>query len=83
MVKEIEAVVWEAGNMILTAHLDNQKVHQKVDPSNYVTDYDVKIRQFLINHLTEILPGCSFFGEEDPAENEKSVGTGDTFLLIR
>ena len=81
MMKEIEAIVREAGKMILEAHVGKAEIHAKTGPANFVTDYDVKIQKFLIEKLSAVLPDCSFFGEEDTAENQKKVGTGYTFFI--
>lgn len=81
MMKEIEAVVWEAGKMILEAHVEKDEIHAKKGPANFVTDYDVKIQKFLINELSAILPGAGFYGEEDTEKNQRRVGTGYTFFI--
>ena len=79
--KKIEGVVRDAGKTLLSAHLEMNEVHQKAGPANFVTDYDVKIQAQLIRELSLILPGCSFFGEEDTAGNEHKVGEGYTFFI--
>ena len=48
--------------MILSAHLKDSDIHQKKGPANFVTDYDVKIQEFLILELSKLFPGCAFFG---------------------
>ena len=78
---QIEASIREAGRMILEAHIQNSNIHQKSGPANFVTDYDVKIQKFLIDRLTEILPGCSFYGEEDTEHNEHILGNNPTFFI--
>lgn len=40
MMKEIEKAVRQAGQMILSAHLERDKIHQKTGPANFVTEYD-------------------------------------------
>ena len=77
----IQAVVRKAGKMILEAHVDKESIHQKTGPANFVTDYDVKIQQFLIEKLSSLIPGVGFFGEEDTEENQKTVGKGYTFFI--
>ena len=74
--KRIEGIVRDAGKTLLSAHPGMSEVHQKAGPANFVTDYDVKIQAQLIRELSLILPGCSFFGEEDTAGNEHKVGEG-------
>jgi myo-inositol-1(or 4)-monophosphatase len=77
----INDVVREAGEIILSAHPEKQEIHQKQGLANFVTDYDVRIQMFLIDKLSQIVPGCSFFGEEDTEGNEHSVGEGYTFFI--
>lgn len=79
--KAIQATVRKAGKMILEAHVGKDEIHSKTGPANFVTDYDVKIQQLLIEKLSSLIPGCSFFGEEDTAENQKTVGKGYTFFI--
>ncbi len=79
--EKIEKAVREAGGMILSAHLEKSDIHKKTGPANFVTDYDVRIQQFLISALSGILPGCVFYGEEDTDHNEHKVSTGYTFFI--
>jgi len=68
--------------MILEAHVGKDEIHSKVGSANFVTDYDVKIQQFLIEKLSLLLPGVSFFGEEDTEENQRKIGKGYTFFIL-
>ena len=77
----IEAVVRTAGQMILAAHVEAREIHAKAGPANFVTDYDVRIQQMLIAELSRILPGCSFFGEEETEGNTHQIDTGYTFFI--
>ncbi len=77
----IEAMVREAGKMILDAHLEKQEIHHKQGPANYVTDYDVKIQRFLISGLSKVIPDAGFYGEEDTEGNGHSVGNGYIFFI--
>ena len=65
----------------MSAHVGEAEVHQKSGPANFVTDYDVKIQEYLISELSSVLPTCSFFGEEDTDGNEHKVGDGYTFFI--
>ena len=67
--------------MILEAHVGKEEIHSKTGPANFVTDYDLKIQQFLIEKLSLLLPGVSFFGEEDTEENQLKIGKGYTFFI--
>ena len=80
MYDEIEKAVREAGCMILSARIKDGDIHQKIGPANFVTDYDTQIQRFLIDRLSAILPGCSFFGEEDTEGNKRSI-EGQVFFI--
>lgn len=80
MMEKIEAAVRAAGKILLSAHVEKQEIHEKIGPANFVTDYDVRIQQYLMNRLSTILPGCSFFGEEDTEGNKRSID-GKVFFI--
>lgn len=56
-----------AGEIIRTAH-DEQNVEEglvvKPGESNFVTVFDVKVQNFLIEHLSALLPEAAFMAEE-------------------
>ena len=79
--KEIESIVREAGQILLSAHLQQEDVHRKAGPANFVTDYDLRIQSFLIGKLSEACPDAAFFGEEDTEGNRYGVGDGLTFFI--
>ena len=62
---KIEALVREAGKMMLTARLSDGAVHEKGGDANFVTDYDVAIQRFLIDHFRLLLPEAGYYGEEE------------------
>ena len=77
---KIEAEVRAAGKILLSAHAEKHEIHAKAGPANFLTDYDVRIQQYLINQFSQILPGCSFFGEEDTEGNKRSI-EGQVFFI--
>ena len=79
--KSIEDIIREAGQILLSAHVEKKDVHMKAGPANFVTDYDVRIQRFLIEKLNGVFPGCGFFGEEDTEGNEHRVDAGYTFFI--
>lgn len=81
MMKKIEAAVREAGKVLLSAHAEKNEIHSKTGPANFVTDYDVRIQQFLMNKLSAVIPDCAFFGEEETEGNKRQVGEGYTFFI--
>lgn len=70
---EVEALVRQAGDRMRETVLSEDAVHQKEGPANFVTNKDVEIQRFLIRELSSLLPGASFFGEEDTEGNERSL----------
>ncbi|MGN0354005.1 MAG: inositol monophosphatase family protein [Muricoprocola sp.] len=80
--KQIEELVREAGKMMLKADFTGEIVHEKQGDANFCTDYDVAIQNFLIQHLAEILPGASFYGEEDTQGNKEQENLGDYVFYI-
>lgn len=77
----IEDAVRAAGEILLSAHVEKDEIHQKTGPANFVTDYDVRIQKFLIEQLSEIIPGCSFFGEEETEGNNHEARNGYCFFI--
>lgn len=80
-IKIIEDIVRTAGSILLSARVGEAEIHQKAGPANFVTDYDVKIQEYLISELSSVLPGCAFFGEEDTEGNAQHAGEGYTFFI--
>ena len=80
MYEQIEAVIREAGQMILDAHIEKNNIHQKTGPANFVTDYDVKIQRFLIDRLSDLYPDAGYYGEEDTEGNKRSI-EGRVFFI--
>ncbi len=78
---KIEKIVKKAGEMILSAHLEKNDIHKKEGPANFVTDYDVRIQEYLISSLSDIIPGCCFFGEEETDGNSRTINDGYVFFL--
>ena len=80
--RQIENTLLEAGKMILDAHLTKDEIFAKEGPANFVTIYDKKIQQFLIDRFQVILPEASYFGEEDTEGNGcKDISDGYVFFI--
>ena len=79
--KVMQAIVREAGAMLKSAHLRASEIHEKEGPANYCTDYDLRIQRFIMTRLSEIVPGCSFYGEEDTEGNHGSATSPYTFYI--
>ena len=75
----MQDIVREAGAMLRNAHLSASEIHEKEGPANYCTDYDLRIQRFIMARLSEAVPGCSFYGEEDTEGNHASATSPYTF----
>ena len=62
MLKAIDAILREAGRMILNQ--TDLEITEKEGHANFVTQTDKDVQDFLLNRLTALLPGSAFFGEE-------------------
>ena len=60
----VEHLVRQAGQMIRDAHVTGEQVHTKKSKLDFVTDYDLRIQQYLIENLRPLVPEAVFFGEE-------------------
>ena len=58
------------------------QVHFSIhSPANYCTDYDLRIQRFIMGQLSEAVPGCSFYGEEDTEGNHTTATAPYTFYI--
>ena len=81
MYKKIEKLVVSAGKMMLEAS-DRIGIKEKTSNSDIVTEYDVKIQQFLIEELSKLYPHARFMGEEgDNAESVSRILHGTAFII--
>lgn len=75
--EEITAAAREAGGIILGAH--DLTVKAKPGTANFVTDYDVRVQQFLQQRLLSLHPGAHFVGEENDCTDD--VFHGYAFIV--
>jgi myo-inositol-1(or 4)-monophosphatase len=81
-IKRLQMIVKEAGQILRSARAADGNVEQKQGDANFVTEFDVKIQQFLMEKLGEMIPDASFFGEEDTEGNQTGrLGEGFTFII--
>ncbi len=69
-------LIRKAGEMMLAAHMDSTEdgVSAKAGSANFVTVHDVRIQNFLLGKIKELLPEACFIAEEkdnDPAVLEQ------------
>ena len=79
MREALEAILHEAGEMILEASRIKETVSAKEGPANFVTKYDVAVQRFLQEKLLALRPQAHFMGEEDDARDD--VLHGEAFIV--
>ena len=62
MIRKVIAIVKEAGTIALKREFT---VQQKGSCENLVTSTDREVQKFLVQHLSALMPGSGFIGEED------------------
>lgn len=62
MIRKVIAIVKEAGTIALKREFT---VQQKGSCENLVTSTDREVQRFLVQHLSALMPGSGFIGEED------------------
>ena len=65
LLKQIENIVLEAGEIVLSAHNIEAQTRLKTSAADMVTAYDEKMEDFLKARLPALVPGSRFFGEEE------------------
>lgn len=77
----IEEIMKKAGRMLLYAGRE-KVIHSKPGEANFVTEYDIKTQNFLIEQIRKIVPDATFYGEEDTEYNTGYVAdNGVTFII--
>ena len=80
--KQIEELIRKAGKILMEGRVSANTVHQKEGLANFCTDFDLQIQRFLIEGLSQIVPGAGFFGEEETEGSDtSSVSDGYTFFV--
>jgi len=65
LLRQIEEAARGAGEIMRSAHREDLHVRSKAGRTNFVTQYDSQVQNFLVGRLGEILPEAAFLGEED------------------
>ena len=71
---KLEALLREAGDLILSASSIKDTVTAKEGPANFVTKYDVAVQQLLQDRLLALRPQAHFIGEESEAKEDSLHG---------
>lgn len=80
LLDEIKKIVYECGELMLSASDIDRKIHQKSGRGNFVTDYDSRIQAALENRLLELAPDALFLGEEDQMDHT-DISKGYAFIV--
>ena len=78
MLEKIIEAVRQAGEIYKSA-VGDLGIENKGSAVNLVTEYDKRIQDFLFSKLSEIIPGCSFLGEE--GDGNKELADGYCFII--
>ncbi len=82
MYKKIEELAKQAGQIMIEAAGKISHVDEKTSNSDIVTEYDVRIQNFLTEELAKLYPEASFLGEEgEHDENTEKLLHGITFII--
>ena len=79
MLEAIKQIVIDAGELIRHVHTTPEDIASKEGQANYVTRYDVMIRDYLFSHLSALLSEAAFIGEE--TDGAQTVGQGYAFIV--
>lgn len=82
MFKKIEMLAKEAGRIIIEATDAEQQSVEKSSNSDIVTEYDVRVQNFLIENLKVLCPDAYFLGEENSNGcDEGRLSSGKAFVI--
>jgi len=79
LLRQIEAIVRDCGQILLTARRDEGYVSEKAGRGNFVTTYDKLVQQTLRERLLALTPQAVFVGEEE--ELHASVSRGLAYIV--
>ena len=75
---KLNRVAQGAARIILEAKRD-MAVDEKAGHGNFVTEYDIKVQNYIQSHLKSLFPDAKFIGEEDAQQSELPMG--DCFIV--
>ena len=79
IIREINAAIRAAGDIILNADRSTETVESKEGHANFVTSYDKAVQEMLKKRLLEILPEAVFVGEEEDVHAQ--IREGYSFIV--
>lgn len=77
--EEIINCVKQAGEMIKDASASETDIYNKEGISNFVTEYDKKVQDFLVREMKGLYPDATFLAEENGVQ--QSMGDGYCFII--
>ncbi len=82
MFSKIQELAVEAGRIILEATSIEEAASEKSSNSDIVTEYDVRVQNFLIENLMALCPDAYFLGEENSSGgDEGKLYSGKAFVI--
>lgn len=76
--KQMPEILEAAGEIVCAASDITDCITEKAGDANFVTEYDVRVQNFLKEQLAKLCPGAAFFAEEQ--ENDP-LSDAPTFLI--
>ena len=76
----MEKIIREASRIMLEADAHRLHITQKSGTANFVTEFDVRVQQFLESAFRKLFPDCEFLAEEE-GEGDNPLGDGYTFVI--
>lgn len=70
---KLSRVAQGAARIILEANR-NMAVETKEGHCNFVTEYDLKVQNYIKSHIADLFPDAKFIGEEDTKQSELPMG---------
>lgn len=77
--EEITKCVKQAGGMMKNASAAETDIYNKEGFSNFVTEYDKKVQDFLVQEMKKLIPEAAFLAEENGVQ--QSMGEGYCFII--
>lgn len=81
LINDISKIITNAGEIILSAHNNENQMHSKVGTANFVTEYDVKVQDYLYEKLGKLIPNVNFIGEESNINDMSKLSDGYSFII--
>ena len=78
--KDIEKIIRESAKIMMEAEDHRINSIQKSGTANFVTEYDVRVQEFLKEKFSSLIPNCKFLAEEK-GEDENPLQDDYTFII--